>query len=879
MTTERALAEPEAIPRPHVSVLVPTLDEVGNVDELFTRVFAHAHASRLDIEVVVIDDGSRDGTRERVRAWGESHRVRLVARDGERGLAGAVLAGAEVAVGHVVVVIDADLSHPPETIADLVGPILDGSRDLVIGSRYVSGGGTRGWPLARQVSSRAAALLAWPLTDARDPLAGFFALSRVRLLETGRRAEGFKIGLEVLLRGGEELRVAEVPITFSERTSGSSKLGARVVGAYVRQLVGLAGGQLPRGSAVRFGLAALAASGLDLLAFALLTRAGVGLGAAHLASFLCYALIGFASLDGLAGSVRRSPLALAAWRRHLRFAAIALMTVFLRGGVLALLVERLGWSPGTAILPAVAATALVGGLGLVFVVLPVGGGEEGAERRWRAAAVGILAYAFVLRLVYLGQVQLLPEEAYYWNYAQHLDIGYLDHPPMVAWLIAAGTALFGHNEFAVRIGALCCWLTTAAFTYGLCKNVAGRTTALHATLLLGVLPFFFGIGCFMTPDAPVVACWAACLYFLERALLGGRAGAWIAAGVGLGLGMLSKYPIALLVPASLLFLLLDPRSRAWLKRPQPWIGLAVAAALFSPVLVWNARHDWASFVYQGPTRWQTTAGFSLHGLVGSVLVMLTPLGLLGFVVGLRRRAARHGPGEADRTLRFSLVFTFVPLAVFTLASFASETKLQWTGPLWLAALPVIATTLIPRRGPIERPRAFEITRLWKPAMLALLVGYGAVLHLPVLGLPGVRTPATNFTNGWRELGREVEAIEHAVARQTGEEPLIVGMDKYNLASLVAFYDPDRDGAGETTGRHLFGKQSLMYAFWLQPRDGEGKNLVLLADEPEDLTSEAVVARADRLDPVQEIDVESLSANPVRYFVRVAYGYHSEPVLR
>ena len=118
-----------------------------------------------------------------------------------------------------------------------------------------------------------------------------------------------------------------------------------------------------------------------------------------------------------------------------------------------------------------------------------------------------------------GSVELMPEEAYYWNYSRHLDFGYLDHPPMVAWLIRLGTALFGQNEFGVRAGALCCGAVTATFVYKLARNLFGEAGALAALLLAQTLPYFFLSGLLMTPDAPLAAAWSASLYFLERALI------------------------------------------------------------------------------------------------------------------------------------------------------------------------------------------------------------------------------------------------------------------------------------------------------------------------------------------------------------------------
>jgi len=121
-------------------------------------------------------------------------------------------------------VMDADLSHPPDRIKDLVAPLFAGTADLVVGSRYVKGGSTPGWPVWRRAVSRAGAALAHPLTGLHDSMCGFFAIGRSRLLELAPQTSGFKIVFETMLRGRGTLRVREVPIVFRERVHGKSKM-------------------------------------------------------------------------------------------------------------------------------------------------------------------------------------------------------------------------------------------------------------------------------------------------------------------------------------------------------------------------------------------------------------------------------------------------------------------------------------------------------------------------------------------------------------------------------------------------------------------------------------------------------------------------------
>lgn len=205
-----------------ISVVVPTLNEAENIEPLLSRIMLCRPAPG---EIVFVDDGSTDGTRERIRSCSASWPVRLLERDtSSLGLSGAVIAGARAARGDLLVVMDADLSHPPEKMAELLQPIAAGAADLVIGSRYVQGGSTPGWPIWRKIMSRIAAGFAYPLTGVHDSMGGYFAIRRTTLLELTPAATGFKIAFEVIVHGGKNLRVLEIPIAFCDRARGTSKM-------------------------------------------------------------------------------------------------------------------------------------------------------------------------------------------------------------------------------------------------------------------------------------------------------------------------------------------------------------------------------------------------------------------------------------------------------------------------------------------------------------------------------------------------------------------------------------------------------------------------------------------------------------------------------
>ncbi len=225
--------------RPTISIVVPVFREVENIPVLIRRVEQVALAEGLTVELVIVDDKSEDGSREAVaemnRPW-----VRFKEREGPRDLSLAVVDGLRMARHDVLVVMDGDLSNPPESIPALVDALTAGN-DFAIGSRFVSGAAVDDdWGVGRWTNALGARLLARPFTSVSDPLNGFFALSR-RLFEKADplRPIGYKIGLELMVKCGVQ-KAAEIPIPYENRRHGRSKLNLRQRWNYIRHLSRLA---------------------------------------------------------------------------------------------------------------------------------------------------------------------------------------------------------------------------------------------------------------------------------------------------------------------------------------------------------------------------------------------------------------------------------------------------------------------------------------------------------------------------------------------------------------------------------------------------------------------------------------------------------------
>ncbi|ADV64668.1 polyprenol monophosphomannose synthase [Desulfurococcus mucosus] len=220
------------------SIVVPTYNERENIRILIPMIHRALRDTGVDYEIIVVDDNSPDGTAEEAVHLSSAYPVKVVKRSGKLGLSSAIYEGVRHATGDIVVVMDADLQHPPEYIPALLRRI-DGC-DLVVASRYAPGGRVEGFPLVRRIVSKGSILLAHLVVPgtrrARDAVSGFFAAKR-EVVARWRMVEprGYKVLVEIL---GElhDIRVCEEPIVFRSREKGSSKLTVRVMLSYIRTL-------------------------------------------------------------------------------------------------------------------------------------------------------------------------------------------------------------------------------------------------------------------------------------------------------------------------------------------------------------------------------------------------------------------------------------------------------------------------------------------------------------------------------------------------------------------------------------------------------------------------------------------------------------------
>jgi dolichol-phosphate mannosyltransferase len=221
-----------------LSLVIPTYNEKENIQRIIKEIQEEFKQNKINGEIIIVDDNSPDGTGKILDNLKKKQKnIQVIHRTGKLGLSSAVLEGWKIARGRVLGVMDADFSHPPEKIKELLRVIEKGEADFTIGSRYVKGGKIEGWNLKRKLMSKTATLLSRVYTNVKDPMTGFFMIKREVIQNINLNPKGFKILLEIIIKGKYK-KIKEIPINFINRVEGKSKAGTKEIFYYLQNLAG-----------------------------------------------------------------------------------------------------------------------------------------------------------------------------------------------------------------------------------------------------------------------------------------------------------------------------------------------------------------------------------------------------------------------------------------------------------------------------------------------------------------------------------------------------------------------------------------------------------------------------------------------------------------
>jgi 4-amino-4-deoxy-L-arabinose transferase-like glycosyltransferase len=327
--------------------------------------------------------------------------------------------------------------------------------------------------------------------------------------------------------------------------------------------------------------------------------------------------------------------------------------------------------------------------------------DSSAIRQWLAVAA-LIAALTALRVIYASVIDLRTDEAYYWTWSKESVLSFLDHPPMIAWFIRFGTAIFGDTNLGVRFAGIVAMLVTQLLLADIVRRVTHDVGAVVLAVLMPEAALYYGLlMAKVSPDVALIPFATAMLWALVRLHESDNARWWLAAGLFAGLAMLSKFTAVMLAPAVLAFMLVPAWRRRWLLSPYPWAAALIALVVFSPVLIWNYQHDWASFKFQFVRATAThelsfrTVGDYIGLQLGLVGFILLPVVLSG--VGL---TAWRGYRRGDAVAILLSTAVIVPFGYFFWKSLTLRVGDTWPMFIWPAgfAAAAINISMLPREG-------------------------------------------------------------------------------------------------------------------------------------------------------------------------------------
>ncbi len=415
--------------------------------------------------------------------------------------------------------------------------------------------------------------------------------------------------------------------------------------------------------------------------------------------------------------------------------------------------------------------------------------DHSAARQWLAVVALIVAMT-VLRVVYASLLDLRTDEAYYWTWSKENVLSFLDHPPMIAWFIRFGTAIFGDTNLGVRFAGIVAMGITQLLLADIVRRVTHDVRAIVLAVLMPEAALYYGLlMAKVSPDVALIPFAVAMMWALVRLHESNDARWWLAAGAFAGLALLSKFTAIMLVPAVLAFMLVPDWRRRWLVSPYPWLAALIAAVLFLPVLIWNWQHDWASFRFQfvratATHEWSfRTVGEFIGLQFGLVGFILFPVVLSGVVMmawrGYRRR-------DAVSILLSTAVL--VPFGYFFLKSLSLRVGDTWPMFLWPIGFAAAAINIwmLPREG--RSARFVRSAVFWTHAAIASGIVFVVAVFLYYTIAPW------NFIGKVDPIGGEAgyaPVVERAQAQLQQTGATWIATSDYRTYAMLRWFFRDR----------------------------------------------------------------------------------------
>jgi 4-amino-4-deoxy-L-arabinose transferase-like glycosyltransferase len=383
------------------------------------------------------------------------------------------------------------------------------------------------------------------------------------------------------------------------------------------------------------------------------------------------------------------------------------------------------------------------------------------DRTLMIVAICVVVLMTVMRCIYAADMELRTDEAYYWTWSKESVLSFLDHPPMIAWSIRLGTFIFGDTTFGVRFGGLVAMLVSQLLLADIVRRATHKWRAVAMVLLLPEAALYYGLlMAKVAPDTALIPFVVALVWALMRLFESDDGRWWLAAGVFAGAALLSKLTALMLLPAVAAFVLM-PSQRRWLATPWPWLAALLAIVVFSPVLIWNAQHDWASFRFQF-IRATVNNDVSLRTLGDFLGLQFGQVGLilLPVVISAVGISAWRGITKRDPVAILLATAVLVPFAYFLWKSLTLRVGDTWPMFLWPVGFAAVAINWVRLREENWMPRIVSLTGGWIVAAIVTGIPVVVLVFLYAVASPWNligRTDPIGGEGGFEQVAAQVEA--------------------------------------------------------------------------------------------------------------------------
>ena len=459
-----------------------------------------------------------------------------------------------------------------------------------------------------------------------------------------------------------------------------------------------------------------------------------------------------------------------------------------------------------------------------------------------------LALITLFRLIVASSFELSLDEGYYWLWSKNLDLSYYDHPPMIAYVLALAT-YFSDAEIYIRLAPIVSAVVTSLLLYEMADDLYNDASAGFNALLIANVTLIFSAGALIaTPDTPLVPFYTAAMMLTFKAVRSEPGSwdaytLWTAAGAAIGGALLSKYTAFFFFPCALLYLLLSTRGRMWLRRIEPYIAAAVSFIVFTPVIVWNSRHDWVSLAFQAKHGLADISGnaLSLFAEFAGLQIVIYSVGIFFFLIAagaaLSISAYMEVHPKARETALFLFSFSVPVIGFFVLNSFRARVEGNW--PI-LGFIPLFLQAGRMSAGWYSSARF----RIPFRASLAVALLMWIVLHVqltdPIIPHPQ-RIEISRRVYGWRLLGTKIDE-----AKKIADVSFIIS-NRHQITTLMTYYTKPHMRA------YLIGANNDRFTFLPPPDSMKGKNAIYLTEMGRDMVK-SITPLFDKVEVIESVDI-------------------------